>query len=357
MSKKIISFFNNKGGVGKTTTIFNVAASLAALGKKVLLIDFDPQCNLSIAAIGYEEFEDYLVRSQNYPFARTIRAFTQPYIQQQTEASNTYIAQPKYKTFVEGTGAQIIDVVPGDFWLNSFADILNVGTDVVQGAGLYRFLTLSLLVDRVERQYGKVYDYVLVDLPPSFNTLVRSALYCSDYFLVPCTPDTFSAYCVTLIGEVLPSFILDWKTGEERFKTSNLYDEVIPTKGKPKFGGWIFNGFDTSTSTATGIRKETGADKFQLDKILTAIDEALIPSLRRIGSYECVPEFVDTQPVAKIEDINTMAPECHKLNVPLKYLRSQRPTIFNSWSAYQKNLMGRMNEEYDSLARYMIEKF
>lgn len=218
---KIISLFNNKGGVGKTTTVFNLSASLAKQGKKVLLIDFDPQCNLSIATIGYAEFAEHLERTEGYLFGRTIRAFAQPSLQP-TQSSRIYPTNPKYqrelindevKTF---DGQFLIDVIAGDFWLNSFADDPTVGTDVVQGSGLYKFLIPFLLVKELEEK-GKLYDYVLIDLPPSFNTLVRSALYCSDYFLVPCTPDSFSAYCVNLIGEVLPFFIEDWNQGKRRY--------------------------------------------------------------------------------------------------------------------------------------------
>lgn len=93
------------------------------------------------------------------------------------------------------------------------------------------------MVNTLKEKNGSTYDYVLIDLPPSFNTLVRSALYCSDYFIVPCTPDLFSAYCIGLIGEVLPKFVIDWKQGQKRFTESNPYDQLIPYKGKPKFGG------------------------------------------------------------------------------------------------------------------------
>jgi chromosome partitioning protein len=355
---KIISLFNNKGGVGKTTTIFNLSSSLAKKGKRVLLIDFDPQCNLSIATIGYNEFADYLERTEKHPFGRTIRAFAQPSLQP-TQKSQVYSTHPKYQrdVFSDGEktvyGQTLIDIIAGDFWLNSFADVLTVGSDVVQGSGLYKFLIPHLLVQRLEEE-SRVYDYVLIDLPPSFNTLVRSALYCSDYFLVPCTPDSFSAYCVDLIGEVLPSFIEDWNQGKRRYESSNKYDTIIPSKGQPKFGGWIFNGFDTTIYTSTGERKEIGSDEFHLNKISSTVRDNLFPKLKAIPYYSCLPSFVTAEPAAKIEDLNTMASEIQKLNVPLSELSACRPTMFSSWSPSQKELMERTNERYNSMADYVI---
>ncbi|MEW6492124.1 MAG: AAA family ATPase [Cyanobacteriota bacterium] len=357
MADKIIAMFNNKGGVGKTTTVWNLAVSLAYAGKKVLLIDFDPQCNLSIATIGFDEFATKLSTSEDYPFGQTIRAYAQPYYQQMQGKEQSYVFKPKYS---EIAGLRLaLDIVPGDFWLNNFADYLNVGNEVISGSGLYRFLLPHILVSETEKKYNKKYDYVLIDLPPSFNTLVRSALYSSDYFLVPCTPDLFSAYCVGLIGEVLPSFIRDWTQGRERFMESNQYDTLVPLKGKPKFGGWIFNGFDTRKQY--GERQQTGADKAQFNKIVEIVETQLIPKItKNIRDYGCVPSFVNKQPVARIEDLNVMAPDSIVQNVPIKYLDQEKPTRDigrGTWSGEQKDLMSRMDGEYDALARYIINNF
>ncbi|WP_199315102.1 MULTISPECIES: AAA family ATPase [Oscillatoriales] len=351
---KLIALFNNKGGVGKTTTIWNLATSLAEKDKKVLAIDFDPQCNLSIAALGNEGFSSFLESSKELPYGKTIRSFALPYIQQSAPGV-PYIDKPKVAP-AKGK----LDIVPGDFWLNNFSDILNVGTDVIGGAGLYRFLMPSSLVDAIEKEYQTLYDFVLIDLPPSFNTLVRAALYSSDYFLVPCTADLFSAYCVGLIGQVLPRFIEDWEQGKTRFLQSNSYDQILPKKGQPKFGGWIFNGFDTRKKAGSSEIEKTGADRAQFEKVQASIEDQLIPKLNGIKPYKAVPEFVGKIPVANIEDLNVMAPDSIVQNVPIKYLHQHRPTRDigrGTWSQDQKNLMRKMDEEYDKLADFIITHF
>lgn len=351
---KVISFFNNKGGVGKTTTIWNLAVSLAETNKNILLIDFDPQCNLSIAMLGAKEFGKCLSTSKKNPYGKTIRSFALPYIQQ-SKPGQVFVSQP---LSLPSTGG--LDIVPSDFWLNNFSDILNVGTDVIGGAGLYRFLLPMILVETIEKELDKTYDYVLIDLPPSFNSLVRSALYCSDYFLVPCTPDLFSAYCVGLIGQVLPSFIIDWEQGKQRYMQSNEFDTTIPEKGQPKFGGWIFNGFDTRKKSGTTKKAKTGADRAQFEKVSSAVKDDLIPKLNKITAYKSVPKFTPLEPVANIEDLNVMAPDSIVQNVPIKYLQQKPPTRDigrGTWAKNQKDLMSEMDKEYDRLAQYINKNF
>lgn len=344
-----ISVFNNKGGVGKTTSIWNIATSLSSLGKRVLVIDFDPQCNFSIAALGDDGFADCLKTSSVHQFGTTIRSFVLPFIQQSRQGT-PFIIKPKFNA------PSTFDVVPGDFWLNAFSDVLNVGTDVIGGSGLYRFLTPSLLVDAANDCSNKNYDYALIDLPPSFSSIVRSALYSSDYFLVPCTADRFSAYCVGLIGEVLPIFFDDWRQGVLRYKRTNPGDVYIDSKGKPKFGGWIFNGFDTRNG------KKLGADQAQYNQVLESVDKNLIESLKSsITEYNVVPSFVSHLPIAEIEDMNVMAPDSLQQNVPIKYLSTVKPTRENyakgKWAHNQVDLMKKIDKEYDKLANYIIKNF
>ncbi|ELY2670190.1 AAA family ATPase [Cronobacter sakazakii] len=349
-----LSLFNNKGGVGKTTLTWNLSVALAAKGKSVLLIDFDPQCNLSIATLSDTNFARLLHTNAQNPFGQTIRAFGQPYIQQNSPPK-VVISHPKHP-MPQGSGH--LDIVAGDFWLNNLSDTLNVGTDLIAGTSIYRFLMPHLISKSAEETTNVSYDYVLIDLPPSFNTLVRSALYCSDYFIVPCTADMFSAYCIGLIGEMLPKFATDWQQGVARYLAGNANDPILSTKGQPKFAGWVFNGFDMRKKQGAAVATEVGADLAHRNVISTAVQNSLIPSLQTITSYNAVPSFVTKEPVAKVEDLNVMAPDSIIQSVPLKYLQSVRPTshvlVRGQWAKNQTDLMNKMDQEHDTLADHVI---
>lgn len=349
---KTISLFNNKGGVGKTTLTWNLSVALSAKGKSVLLIDFDPQCNLSIALLGEKGFSELLYKDANSPYGKTIRAFCQPFIQQDIPPV-VYTFKPFHEM---EAGAGRLDIVPGDFWLNNLSDIISVGTDLIAGNALSRFLIPSLIANKAQELNDCTYDYVLIDVPPSFNTIVRSALYCSDYYLVPCTADVFSAYCIGLIGETLPKFRDDWEQGIKRSSSSN--NVLINKKGEPKFGGWIFNGFDRRKPAGEKLAIEIAADAAHGDKIMNSVKFDLRSKLSSIKNYSPIPSFTPNTPIAKIEDLNVMAPDSILQGVPLRYLDTVRPTrgvlVRGAWSGPQKKLMRDMSKEHDQLADYII---
>jgi len=310
MSTRIISIFNNKGGVGKTTLLWNIGHSLGVLGKSVLLIDFDPQCNLSLAMLGVGTFTETLP-TQNLPYGKAIRAFLQRFLQ------NTG-GYEFYSHKAANTNSNT-ELVAGDFWLNVYAESLSVGSDLLTGTGIAKYVVLREMVifaNDVRAKDGlPPFDFVLVDLPPSFGALVRAALYSSDYFIVPCTPDTFSSYCVGLIGDMLPTFFQDWQAGFGRFKQSNPQFTKYDSLGRSKFAGWIFNGFDTRGGDYLK------ADKVHHDEISNSVAHKLVAKL----DGNICDDLPDGFMMGDIEDMNTLIQNSNWLSVPVGELDSHRP--------------------------------
>src|SRR5690349_1130562 len=113
---KLISIFNNKGGVGKSTICWNLAHTLGTMNKRVLLIDFDPQCNLSIAMLGEDVFVKTLP-TLNLPYGTTLRSFLQRFLQS-TGGEEIFLHEGKHTS-------KNVRLLAGDFWLNIYGGSLN----------------------------------------------------------------------------------------------------------------------------------------------------------------------------------------------------------------------------------------
>lgn len=360
--KKVISIFNNKGGVGKSTITWNLADSLGRQNKKVLLLDFDPQCNLSIAMLGEKKFIEQLP-TQNIPYGNTIRAFLQRFLQN-TGGQEIFLHKGDHTS-------NNVDIVAGDFWLNVYADSLNVGADLLSGTGLSRYIAIRKIIEEAENQAAIQYDFILIDLPPSFGSLVRAAFYSSDYYVVPCTSDNFSVYCLGLIGQMVPNFIQDWNSGLKRFKDANPHYGEFDLLGKPVFAGWIFNGFDTARKRRTADQIESGvplgekemiqADETMHQKIVAAVNEDLCKTLKeKITDYEPVAKIeIEMLRVGDIEDANVLAQNSLWLNVPLGQLGNYEQVVSlqdrRQWSGNQVEQIRLLQQKFTLLANNIIK--
>lgn len=357
---KLITVFNNKGGVGKSTICWNLADTLGRRGKKVLLIDFDPQCNLSIAMMG----EDLFVRTlptQNVPYGTTIRSFLQRFLQN-TGGEEIFLHTGPHTS-------DNVHLIAGDFWLNVYADSLNVGADLLTGTGLSRYVALQKIVSSAEYKNGSPFDFVLVDLPPSFGALVRAAFYSSDYYVVPCTSDSFSVYCVGLIGQMVPSFVNDWGIGLTRFKATNPHFLDFDALGKPVFAGWIFNGFDTARQRRTpqaiaagapaGTKEMIQADRTMHDRVARAIRDDLVKNLQKEikGFAPIATGLAPDYRIGDIEDANVLIQNSLWLNVPIGQLENYEQVVTlqdrRQWAGNQIEQIHLIKRKFDETAQWI----
>ncbi|WP_374090400.1 ParA family protein [Methylomicrobium lacus] len=248
---KTISIFNNKGGVGKTTLTFHLAYALSEVGKRTLIIDLDPQCNLTILSMDPEELHkiweiednfitDFESAKNNVSSAsfekiindtRSIHFLLKPTEDGVSEFSA--ISTP-YKL------AENLDLIPGRLTLHMYEEtISNRWSDAYKGAPLaIRTLTkIRALATQYADKFG--YDIVIFDTSPSLGILNKLIISTTDGFVIPCMPDMFSLYGIRNIGNSLKK----WK-GEFDILYKVLTPEkrsLFPVNYVNLFGYTIYN--------------------------------------------------------------------------------------------------------------------
>jgi len=163
---KIISFINQKGGVGKTTMAFNAAFALAKTQKKVLAIDLDPQANLTLL---FEAKNNYNLHHLLINSVKELKMLHAPAM------------MSEILHFSKGDA--VVDLIPGGQELSGF-ELTVAGINAPRQLILKRFLELNALIDR--------YDYIIIDCPPTLGLLVINALCASDGVIIPFKADDFS---------------------------------------------------------------------------------------------------------------------------------------------------------------------
>lgn len=285
---KIISVFNNKGGVGKTTLTYHVAHALSEMGKKVLTIDADPQCNLTI----YSLEQDYI---------HELWATEDSFIDEGFEATKKRIAAENYEKIIteprsihfllkpteEGTGDHEklpppialndnLHIIPGRLTLHLYEEkVASRWTDIYRGEPL-AIRTITKIRSLAE-EYAKLYnyDYIIIDTSPSLGSLNKVIISTVDGFFVPASPDLFSLYGIKNIGKALSS----WKS-EFDIVFKLISDEKrhsFPEKFVTFLGYTIYN-----------AKKYTGYNEWDLakahlnyaKKIPTTIEENIQPNMR-----------------------------------------------------------------------------
>ena len=156
----VITVAIEKGGVGKTATVTNLAAVYAKRGKKVLVIDMDAQCNSTYFMTGNK-------KRQNEYRGKGV-----------AEMLRVYGQQVDLKRYIQPTQIENCYIIPSNAATNSIPEILNLlHRDYEVNQNAFLAYTLAPLQDE--------FDYILIDTPPSLDLLTTNALVACDYVLIP----------------------------------------------------------------------------------------------------------------------------------------------------------------------------
>ncbi|OQX28293.1 MAG: cobyrinic acid a,c-diamide synthase [Desulfobacteraceae bacterium IS3] len=220
---KIISVFNNKGGVGKTTLTYHLAHILAEMGKKILILDLDPQCNISLYGMDEEELEKIWRKEDNIVdngFDSSRRQMKDKDFDNLFNSTRTI--HFLLKSVEEGISdfdklpppfeiADNLDLIPGRLTLFMYENKISerwTGMFLGEPLSIRTVTRIRKLSELYSEKNG--YDFVITDTSPSLGTLNKVIISTADGFIIPCLPDMFSLYGIKNIGKALTQWQRDF---------------------------------------------------------------------------------------------------------------------------------------------------
>jgi len=231
MSAPVLTFFNNKSGVGKTSLIYHLAWMFASLRKRVVIIDLDPQANLTAAFLDEDKIE-VIWNQQNE--GSTIYQCVKPL----TGVGD--IAEPVLQNV-----ATDLYLLPGDVSLSGYEDTLSAEWPNSMGDNnLYRPMRiLSSFWQVMQMASDKIQaDIILVDIGPNLGAINRSVLVATDYVAIPLGADLFSLQGLKNLGPTLRTWKSLWQkrlNNWEENAENNAYPDFNLPQGQMKPVGYL----------------------------------------------------------------------------------------------------------------------
>lgn len=315
MKAPIIAFFNNKGGVGKTSLVYHLAWMYFDLGFRVLAADLDPQANLTSAFLKEDRLEE-IWEGEERP--NTIFRCIKPLLRGIGD-----IVNPEIEEVEDG-----LSLLIGDLQLSSFEDELSSQWPDCLDGKERAFRVISAFWRLLEQAANNSHsDIVLVDLGPNLGAINRAALISTDFIVVPLSPDLFSLQGLKNLGPTVRRWRKEWK---ERIQKNPVQEELVLPKGEMKPVGYVI--------LQHGVRFDRPVMAFQrwIEKIPpTYRTEVLQENQQDLSSLDSQPED-DPNRLALLRHYQSLMPMAQESNKPIFHLKPADGAIGAHFQAVKK---------------------
>jgi len=291
---KTLAFFNNKGGVGKTTLVYHLAWMFAELGLSVLAADLDPQANLTSMFLSEDELEDIWEEDGS---SRTVTGCLAPLMEGTGDIAKPHIAQITPQ----------IGLIVGDLSLSSVEDELSdQWPDCLdRKARAFRVITAfwRMLEMGASQQQA---DVVLIDVAPSLGALNRTALISASHVVIPLVPDLYSIQGLKNLGPTLKAWREEWGERLERNPVPTL---SLP-EGKMTPVGYVV------LQHAVRLDRPVKAYQRWLDRVPSVYRRSVLAETPSKGSIEATPDN-DPNCLAQLKHYRSLMPLAQEARKPM----------------------------------------
>ncbi|AHN74456.1 ParA family protein [Pandoraea pnomenusa] len=334
MAKRLV-LFNHKGGVSKTTTVYNVGWMLAEQGHRVLLVDADPQCNLSSLILG-DDFDAYYLddatRFQNIKDG-VAPAFTGKPTPIRPVACRSPIRQP------------LVHLLAGHATLSEYDASLTFAQNSNALATLQNLPgAFHELISQVEE--SNQIQYTIIDLNPGLSAINQNLFLNSDFILIPTNPDPFSIMALQTLESIFPRWA-SWKVSNEAV----FQDSAYPLRpGLPKFAGTVIQRFNIRRGRAAAPYRDN------IGEIKSVTENRLYPALRKAGLTLPESNYPDALResgfcLEEIPDFGALLPRSHAAGVPVFTLRDDELGATGPVLANMITKRGQIHDQLTSVAQ------
>ena len=337
MANKIL-LFNHKGGVSKTTSTMNIGWKLAELGKKVLLVDADPQCNLSAFFLN-DNFDQYY--DDENTKNNNLMAGVQPAFIGSPNPINALDCpvHPRNTNLFLLPGHMNLSELEAQLTFALTASMTLTGLQNLPGS-------FNDLIDKVVAKYS--IDYVLMDVNPGLGPINQVLFLISDGFIIPTNPDLFCIMALNSLSRILPTWI-HWK----KQNIDAFADAAYPLPDTTtRFIGTLIQRFNIRNGVAAGPYK----DLIQVIKDLTT--NKFVPAIQNEGMiFEEDKYIFDNYCLCEIKDFASLCQKSQQYPVPVYALADDE--IEQTGVVLQQQIIARnnFNQQFTDIANFIIQLY